>query len=132
MSPAKITGVRDEGFISDDGTESELHLSSTGDDVILKLSFFALQSLAVRATELFRAARMRIGAKPDHLESTVGQAAGISASASIGGKAVVLSILDEHGLQHYFALHPAQSALLRPQMRKAEIQAMNEAQQTRQ
>lgn len=128
-----VTAIGDAASISEDNQHAGFPLIlDGGQQLTLTMSVQTLEALAIRATELFRAVRSRSGATHAPLETAVARAMGISAQEAIGGQAVVLTILDENGLDHRFALHPEQSARLRPQMRRAEINATSQAGQARQ
>lgn len=59
----------------------------------------------------------------DHREVRALRAEAVAVVAAAGGEALILSITDEIGTAHHFAIDPDTSAALRPKLRQAEESA---------
>jgi len=119
--------VREDGSLIEIG-----FLGENGEDVLLSFAGDELDKFIGHVAQLVFQARNQMHAKFGLQGVQALRVAKAAAGSATGGDKVILSLRASRGLPYHFALSPEESANLRPQMRKAEQSAKEQASRTRQ
>lgn len=129
---ARVTKMPRASVLEDGSLIEIAFLGENGEDVLLSFTADELDKFIGHVAQLVFQARNQIHAKSGHHGVQALLVAKASAGSATGGDKVILSLRASRGLPHHFALSPEESANLRPQMRKAEQSAKEQASRTRQ